>query len=321
MTGHTSLAARMGEKCSNCEVENATIQCQNCPKNESIFCRKCWGIHVQLKLFKNHQFSSIKVLCSNCETRSALFQCRQCLEPDSFFCKECSEIHTQVKTFRCHNFIQLDLNSKEPEIEVIHQSSTFSKILDQLYSYFLYLLKYFDFDESQNDFFSWIPESISEIVGTTLDKNTILFGLFIAFVAHILIKLLFGKNSIYIIIAIGILGVRWLKRSQSLLAEEVKKIEKKNHHVIDQMKTLRSKTFFTQNDDINKEEMKSEFWHDKDQEPPQDSPSIAGFDSSSKQIFAPKFKPRGVLYQGRRSQKKESLEDLEQRSDDSKKDK
>jgi hypothetical protein len=294
--------------CSNCEVEKATIQCKNCPKDESFFCKKCWGIHIQLKTSKNHQYSSITRVCGNCEIKSALFQCRQCLETDSYFCKECSQIHTQVKTFRSHNFIPLDSNSAvEPEMEVIHQSSFFSNMLDKLYSKFLYLLKYFDYDEAPKDFFSWIPESISEIVGTTLDYNTIMFGLVIAFVAHLLIKLLFGKNSIYIIIAIGILGVRWLKRSQSFLADEVKKIEKRNHHVFDQMKTLRSKTLSSQKDNTDQEELKSEFWHDEHQEPSQGLyPSIAGFDTNSKQIFAPKFKPRGILYQGRKTQKKDS---------------
>lgn len=297
------------ELCKNCDLEKATIQCINCPKDESLLCKKCWKIHKQVKIYKNHE--SIKlihnVICSNCEIKNAQFQCRQCPKSESLFCKECSQIHTQVKVFRDHNFMPLEITeSHEPEMEVIHQSSSISKFIDFLFSQFLYLFKYFEFNEAPNEFFRWIPDSIGDIFGTSIDYKTVSFGLVIAFISHILIKLLFGKHSVYIIIAVGILAVRWLKRSQYLLTEEVKKIEKKNHLVIDEMKSLRSKNLFS-NDILDQEDLKSEFWHDTGSERSTNS-LIPGF-GDSQQIFAPKFKPRGQLYTGRRSIQKETLED------------
>lgn len=296
-------------KCVNCEIENAIIQCRNCPDNESKFCSKCWNIHKQVKLFRNHEAINMNQICSNCEIKVALYQCRHCPTSDSFFCKQCSKIHTQVKVYRDHNFIPLNFNVSEPEMEVIEQASSISKFVDFLFSQYLYLSKYFEFDETPSEIFQWIPESIGDIVGTTVDYKTVSFGLIIAFIAHVLIKLLFGKNSIYIIIAIGILAVRWLKRSQYMLTEEVKKIEKKNHLVIDEMRSLRSKNIVLSNDILHHEEMKSEFWHHNDvNERSGTASSIPGF-PDTKQIFAPKFKPRGQLYTGRKGLKRESVED------------
>jgi hypothetical protein len=292
--------------CTNCEREKATLQCQNCQNNESQFCQRCWKIHIQVKSFKDHASSPIKHLCGNCDVNSAVFQCRQCLESDSFFCKVCSEIHCQVKAFKTHNFSIID-NDDRSASELLSKTSTkpssSSIILDKLYSKFLYLFKYFEFDEPSTEFFNWIPESLSEIIGTTLDSKTITFGFIIAFIAHFVIKLLFGKNSIYIIIVIGMLGVRWMKRSQSVLSEEVKKIEKKNLNVFDQMKSLRAKSFALPDEILKNEEMKSEFWHESGNDL---APSLG----SDQPISAPKFKPRGPLYQGRRSQQREKELDV-----------
>jgi hypothetical protein len=296
--------------CQNCEQEKATLQCQNCPNSESHFCQRCWEIHIQVKPFKDHQNITIKRLCGNCDINTAVYQCRQCLEPDSLFCKDCSQIHTQIKVFKTHNFLKLDNESLETVMsETSPRPSRFSILLDKLYSKFIYLLKYFDFDEPLSDSFNWIPESLSEIVGTTLDSKTISFGFVIAFFAHFLVKLLFGKNSIYIIIVVGILGVRWLKRSQSTLSDEVKKIEKKNMKVFNEMKALRAKSFVPPQEILSKEEMKSEFWHD-----PEGDESGDGIASSSlgndRPILAPKFKPRGVLYQGKKSQQRDRHQDV-----------
>jgi hypothetical protein len=214
--------------CQNCERNKAIYQCQDCDIEESLFCSHCWTIHLQVKVFKAHRSVSLErsKSCANCDVKTAIFQCQQCIGDDSYYCKPCSDIHIQIKANRAHKFISLGI-SPSPSVRSI-PSLKFPNLLDKLYINFSYLLQYFELDsfDSPTYIFDWIPESISELLGTEVEYKTVIFGLTIAFIVHLLVKSLFGKNSIYIVLAIGIVGVRWLRRKQTIVAKELKEIEK-----------------------------------------------------------------------------------------------
>jgi hypothetical protein len=97
--------------------------------------------------------------------------------------------------------------------------------IDSLYSIYIYMVQYFP-SLSKSLSVEWVLESMSEITGSKeLDAPTVAFGLTIAFIVHLLVKLLLGKNSVYIIVAVGVFAVRWLKRRQHLFSSEIEAIK------------------------------------------------------------------------------------------------
>lgn len=235
--------------CGNCEQNSAVCQCTNCESDDSFFCDKCWSIHKQVKLFKSHERIELSSpsLCCNCEKSVANVQCIQCDPTDGSFCLTCAEVHSQVKAFKNHRFITLDPkpshsglghdHSKKKKcnfepIEVTVSEDTATSILDSCYDFFLQTVEYFnltftsDGTSTGDKFFESLLESIGDITHSKdMDMKTVVFGFSVAFVIHLLVKLLLGKNSIFVIIAVGMFGVRWLRRRQHVVVSEVNALE------------------------------------------------------------------------------------------------
>ena len=99
--------------CSNCEISEAEVQCEECSINnidDNLFCVPCGEIHLNIRKYRNHTCKSIdksvqKQNCTNCEFDPATFHCLDCLSEESFYCSDCSKLHLKVKLTRGHRII------------------------------------------------------------------------------------------------------------------------------------------------------------------------------------------------------------------------
>jgi hypothetical protein len=208
-------------------------------------------VHIKVKQFRLHKNFELsqKLLCCNCDQVFATFRCLQCDTPDNCFCTDCSEVHTQVKAYRYHTFdpmsshnhaiTPLNGRSQNPAVnrpttkqnkrveplEISVSEDPASSTMDRCYSFFLHAVDFLNINisgSSKGDMpgdkcFDWVVESLGDITSSgDMDAKTVLFGFSVAFLIHLLVKLLLGKNSIFVIIAVGMFGVRWLRRKQDV---------------------------------------------------------------------------------------------------------
>lgn len=238
-----SMKSTAVKKCGNCDEKEALYQCTSCEADNSYFCEECWKVHVKVKQFRAHTYFEIspKIICCNCDQVNASTKCLQCNVLDSHFCEDCSLIHKQVKAFRSHTIVPLNSRSHMPphkssstktttkveplEISVSEDPAT--SAMDYCFGLFLRAVDFLKIDVGDNSkrgdkYFDWIIESLGDITSSgDMDHKTIMFGLTVAFLVHVVVKLLLGNNSIFVMIAVGMFGVRWLRRKQYITVTEI----------------------------------------------------------------------------------------------------
>lgn len=106
--------------CSNCELFQAVIQCNDCLENnvknssndDNVFCKVCSEIHIKIKKYCNHsdsyQLITIKSkICCNFESIEGEYRCKDCAEGEQIYCLDCYRLHGQIKSTRNHNVVLL----------------------------------------------------------------------------------------------------------------------------------------------------------------------------------------------------------------------
>lgn len=232
--------------CGNCEERNADVQCTSCKDEDSLFCKSCWDVHVKVKQFRDHLNIDLtqRILCCNCDTMDAVAQCIQCDAPNTYFCSDCWTTHAKVKAYRHHTMKphvssprhKRDVGTKRPyrvePLEVSVSEDMASTILDSCFNFFVRTVDYLNLSFADTTCAqgsipasqptNWIVESINDITNSRdMDAKTIVFGFAVAFVVHLVVKLLLGKNSIFVMLAVGMFGVRWLRRKQHVTVTEI----------------------------------------------------------------------------------------------------
>lgn len=127
--------------CCNCSECHAIARCNQCPVENSFYCKACMNVHKQIRSSRDHTFFELNNVCENCEKHIATHQCVDCLHSnihntkmivgsyeDCLFCKDCSILHLKLKSYAKHEVVAVDDEScvvLDENNASLHQSTHF----------------------------------------------------------------------------------------------------------------------------------------------------------------------------------------------------
>jgi hypothetical protein len=228
----------MQKICGNCEQSLASLICQQCEGDDAFFCAICWRVHTQVKIFKLHT-------CLECKSKeSKISMLQKGPQNDSILIKSNLDTQSKIKVVRFDD----DTSSRKSDVKKETSSQVISEISPKgiLTSNYKPLLPV-ETKRNSHDvgLISKAFHNLHNIIDSiTLDIDyfvdfeslhylskfgkygSMACGILLSLLLHILGRIMFGRFSIFIIIGIGIVGMRFLKNRTYSISSVMKSIEK-----------------------------------------------------------------------------------------------